>query len=225
MHSRAIGASRATRRSDRARWQAFCDSRSRRDDAMTESRTDVDAPTAMRPSRLQLAPGPWTTLIDGLCARFPAIARERWLDRFERGRVLDADGIELAPDMPYRVGLEVRYFREVPDEVAIPFQESVLHVDPHLVVADKPHFLPVTPGGGYVRETLLARLIARLDNPDLVPLHRIDRATAGLVLFSANPRSRADYQSLFAQRRIVKHYEAVALALPSGCFRCNTARV
>src|SRR5690606_8220866 len=100
------------------------------------------------------------------------------------------------------------------DEPTIPFAESVLHVDAHLVVADKPHFLPVTPSGGFVRETLLARLVRRLGNPDLVPLHRIDRETAGLVLFSANPATRDAYQSLFRLRRIRKHYEAIAPALP-----------
>jgi tRNA pseudouridine32 synthase/23S rRNA pseudouridine746 synthase len=168
----------------------------------------------MTPSRLQLPPGAWSTVLDCLCDRFPAIGRDAWIDRFERGRVLDALGDPLALDAPYRIGAEVRYFREVVDEPVIPFAESVLHVDEHLVVADKPHFLPVTPAGGFVRETLLARLVQRLGNADLVPLHRIDRDTAGLVLFSANPATRAAYQALFRERRIRKHYEAIAPALP-----------
>ena len=172
----------------------------------------------LAPSRLQLPPGPWRTVLDCLCARFPAISREVWRDRFARGRVLDAGGAPLAVDAPYRVGAEIRYFREVEDEAAIPFEEAVLHVDAHLVVADKPHFLPVTPAGGHVRETLLARLVQRLGNPDLVPLHRIDRDTAGLVLFSANPATRDAYQSLFRQRRIHKRYEAIAPALPGLSF-------
>jgi tRNA pseudouridine32 synthase/23S rRNA pseudouridine746 synthase len=169
-------------------------------------------------SRLQLPPGPWRTVLDGLCARFPAIAREVWVDRFARGRVLDAGGATLAVDAPYRVGAEIRYFREVVDEPDIPFAETLLHVDAHLVVADKPHFLPVTPAGGHVRETLLARLVRRLGNPDLVPLHRIDRDTAGLVLFSADPGTRATFQALFRQRRIRKRYEAIAPALPGVVF-------
>jgi tRNA pseudouridine32 synthase/23S rRNA pseudouridine746 synthase len=172
----------------------------------------------MRPSRLQLPPGAWTTVLDCLCDRFPVIRRDAWIDRFERGRVLDALGNPLAVDAPYRVGAEVRYFREVADEPAIPFAETVLHADDHLVVADKPHFLPVTPAGGFVRETLLARLVQRLGNPHLVPLHRIDRDTAGLVLFSTNPDTRAAYQALFRERRIRKHYEAIAPALPGRSF-------
>lgn len=169
-------------------------------------------------SGLQLPPGHWPTVLDCLCARFPAITPDQWCDRFARGRVLDAAGVPLAVDAPYRLGAEIRYFREVVDEAPIPFEESLLHVDAHLVVADKPHFLPVVPAGGYVRETLLARLVRRLGNPDLVPLHRIDRDTAGLVLFSANPQTRDAYQSLFRLRRIRKHYEAIAPALPGSSF-------
>ena len=85
-------------------------------------------------SRLQLPPGVWETLLDGLCARFPAIPREAWVDRFARGRVLDATGDALALDAPYRLGAEVRYFREVADEPVIPFAESVLHADADLAV-------------------------------------------------------------------------------------------
>lgn len=177
-------------------------------------------------SCLQLPSGPWLTVIDCLCARFPAIGRETWVDRFARGRVQDADGAPLAIDAPFRVGAEVRYFREVADEVAIPFEESVLHVDANLVVADKPHFLPVMPAGRFVRETLLSRLVRRLGNPDLVPLHRIDRETAGLVLFSANPMSRDAYQSLFRLRRIRKQYEAIAPPLPNLVFpRLHVSRL
>src|SRR3546814_5175717 len=125
-----------------------------------------------------LPPGDWPTLIDGLCARFPAIPREQWRDRFARGRVQDRDGEPLAAVHPYRVGMELRYFREVPDEEPIPFRETVLHADDDLWVVDKPHFLPVVPAGRHVAETLLARLQRMSGNADLVPLHRIDRATA-----------------------------------------------
>lgn len=165
-------------------------------------------------SSLQLPAGTFASLLDGLCARFPKVSRAQWLDRFARGRVLDVRQQPLPAEAPYRVGDTIFYFREVVDETLIPFEETILHVDEHLVVADKPHFLPVVPAGVYVRETLLARLVERLDNPNLVPLHRIDRGTAGLVLFSAEPRSRDAYQSLFRERRIEKRYEAIAPGLP-----------
>jgi len=176
----------------------------------------VDAMTL--PSRLQLPPGHWSSLLDGLCARFPRIDRAQWQDRFARGRVQDAQGRALAPDMPWQVGLEIQYFREVADEPVIPFAETILHLDAHLLVADKPHFLPVTPAGGYVRETLLSRLVARTGNTELVPLHRLDRLTAGLVLFSTQAATRDAYQRLFRERRIGKTYEALAPALPGLAF-------
>jgi len=169
-------------------------------------------------STVHLPAGGWTTALDALCAQFAAISREQWLDRIARGRVLDGQGVAITPQTPYRAGVRIHYYREVMDEPVIPFTETVLHVDEHLVVADKPHFLPVTPAGGFVEQTLLRRLMRRLDNPALVPLHRIDRATAGLLLFSANPASRAAYQALFRERWIDKRYEALAAALPDASF-------
>lgn len=169
-------------------------------------------------STLYLPPGSWRTVLDCLCERFSAISREQWLERIARGKVLDADGQPILVDHAYREGLCIHYFREVPNETPIPVQESIIYADEHLVVADKPHFLPVTPAGEYVEQTLLRRLIRTFDNPDLVPLHRIDRHTAGLVLFSANKQTRSAYQALFPTRQIEKRYEAIAPALPDLAF-------
>ncbi len=169
-------------------------------------------------STVHLPRGDWATVLDALCARFPRITREQWLDRMARGVVFDADGRSIEPERAYRFGMRVHYFREVAAETPIPFDASVLYRDEHLVIADKPHFLPVMPAGTYVRETLLTRLIERLDNPHLVPLHRIDRATAGLVMLSPNPKTRSQYQALFREqargKRIDKFYEALAPGLP-----------
>jgi tRNA pseudouridine32 synthase/23S rRNA pseudouridine746 synthase len=170
------------------------------------------------PSTLRLPPGRWPTLLDGLCAHFPRVSRERWLDRFARGRVLDGDGRALRADAAYVAGATTRYFREVDDEPVVPFDERLVHVDDELVVADKPPFLPVAPTGAWVHETLLARLVRRLGHRELVPLHRIDRLTSGLVLFSANPATRARYQALFRERRIEKEYHALAAPLPALAF-------
>ncbi|MFV3405210.1 pseudouridine synthase [Pseudomonas sp. NY15463] len=175
-------------------------------------------PARQQASTVCLPPGQWVTVLDCLSDHFKAIGREQWLDRFARGRVLDAQGQAVAADLAYRPGMRLHYFREVLNEKPIPVQEDILYVDEHLVVADKPHFLPVTPTGEYVEQTLLRRLIRRLDNPHLVPLHRIDRHTAGLVLFSANPETRSAYQRLFPERRIDKHYQAIAAALPQHTF-------
>lgn len=149
-------------------------------------------------------------MLDCLCDRFAHVARAVWVQRLDEGRVTDAEGRPLDRDTPYRVGLTVRYGRANPAETPIPFSEEVLHVDAHLVVAYKPPFLPVTPTGPWVEQTLLHRLRHRLALPDLVPLHRLDRLTSGLVLLSAEPATRARYHALFRERRIEKRYEAVA---------------
>jgi tRNA pseudouridine32 synthase/23S rRNA pseudouridine746 synthase len=165
-------------------------------------------------SHLQLPPSAAVSLLDALCAQFPAIPMAVWRERFARQRVLGAGGLVLAPDAPAFPGLDVFYYREVEDEAPLPVQETVLHVDAHLIVVDKPHFLPVVPAGRFVRETLLARLSRAFPGDDLAPLHRIDRLTAGLALVSRNPVTRDCYQALFRERRITKHYEAIAPALP-----------
>ena len=162
-------------------------------------------------------------MLDCLCERFPAVSRVQWLDRMARGRVVDGDGQTVTPETPHRVGLEIHYYREVPHEPPIPFDEVVLHADADLLVVDKPHFLPVAPAGAHVHETLLGRLIRRTGNDALAPLHRIDRETAGLVLFSTRLQSRARYQALFRERRIEKQYEAIAPALPELAFPCVRA--
>ncbi|WP_167763493.1 pseudouridine synthase [Xanthomonas arboricola] len=164
----------------------------------------------MAASQFQLPMGGWATILEALCACFPSVDAATWRDRFARGRVLDANAQVLDVSAPYRLGAEIYYFREVADEPVIAAAEAVVHADAHVVVACKPHFLPVVPAGVYVRETLLTRLVRHFDNPALVPLHRIDRDTAGLVLFSANPATRGIYQALFRERRIRKHYLAVA---------------
>lgn len=183
--------------------------------AMLPARPMLDGIPA---SQFQLPPGPWSTVLEALCACFAGVDAATWRDRFARGRVLDAEGRALDASAAYRLGAEILYFREVADEPVIPFAETVVHADAHVVVACKPHFLPVVPAGAYVRETLLTRLVQRLDNPALVPLHRIDRETAGLVLFSANPATRGIYQALFRERCIRKHYLAVAPPLPGLTF-------
>jgi tRNA pseudouridine32 synthase/23S rRNA pseudouridine746 synthase len=126
------------------------------------------------------------------------------------GSVCDADGKALAPDTPFCAGARIHYFRALETEAPIPLQETVLYRDAHLLVADKPHFLPVIPSGKYLHETLLVRLKHRLGLDDLVPIHRIDRDTAGLVLFSINPATRDAYHALFRDHAVDKRYEAIA---------------
>ncbi len=150
------------------------------------------------------------SLLDFLAERLPAVPRDAWRERMEEGDVLDERGARVEPDRPFEAGLRLYYYRSLPSEPALPFEETVLYQDEHLVVADKPHFMPVTPSGRYLHHTLLVRLKRRLGLPELSPLHRIDRDTAGLVLLSVQQRTRGAYQALFRDRQITKHYDAIA---------------
>ncbi len=158
-------------------------------------------------------------MLDFFAARFPAIARATWQARMAQGKVVDEHGVLVTPQRPFQAHLRVYYYRDVPAEPRVAFHEVVLYQDAHLVVVDKPHFLPVVPSGDYLSETVLVRLKRKLGIDTLVPIHRIDRDTAGLVLFSAQPASRDAYHALFRERCVKKYYEAIApwrtdLALP-----------
>lgn len=171
-------------------------------------------------SRVQVPAGiAPTTALAFLIAHFPSVSPETWRSRFGRGLVLSANGEPLAMDARVTAGDDLHYYRELDTEPRIPFEAEVVWRDEHLLIADKPHFLPVIPAGRWVRESLLARLRHTLGLVDLVPLHRIDRHTAGLVAFSLDPATRATYQALFPRREVRKVYEAIApfragLALP-----------
>lgn len=162
------------------------------------------------PSCVGLPAGPWRTITDFLIERFPAIGREVWLERMRSGQVVDEFGELVTPERPYRGHIRVYYYRALPTETRVPFEATVLYQDAHLVVADKPHFLPVTPSGHYLQETLLVRLKNLLGIDALIPIHRIDRETAGLVMFAVQPAERDAYQSLFRRHEVTKHYQAVA---------------
>lgn len=167
--------------------------------------------TAPRPSIVtlpDLAPPP--SILDFFDHRFPRVGRETWRQRIVRGKVLGEDGAPIGLGTSYVAGTRLLYFREVEREPAVPRGERIVFESREILVADKPHFLPVTPAGPYVNECLLYRLLRRTGLRDLAPVHRLDRETAGLVLLSADPATRSLYGGLFARGAVVREYLAVA---------------
>ena len=163
-------------------------------------------------TRLRLpASGPWASVQEYVLDRFGHVDPDGIRRRFASGQVVAADGAPIPADTPLGVHDDLWYYRDVPDEAPLPVTHTLLHRDEHLVVIHKPHFLPTTPGGRFVQETALVRLRNELGLDDLVPLHRLDRATAGVVMFSANPATRGAYHLLFERRAVAKTYEAVVL--------------
>lgn len=145
-----------------------------------------------------------------LCTQFAHISAQEWQQRFENGLVYDAEGKRLNLNTPYSAHQDIYYYRFLTHEVAVPFLHQILFENEHLLVVDKPHFLTMSPTGQYVQETLLVRLKKQTQNEQLTPIHRLDRETAGVVLFSKQPETRAVYQQLFAERQVQKTYHAIA---------------
>ena len=162
-------------------------------------------------SRVYLPAGEsYPTLLDFFIANFPHIEPSEWGARFCEGLVMTADGQPVAASDAYQPNAHLLYFRRLAREPEIPFEEEILYQDDHILVADKPHFLPVTPSGLYLHQTLLNRLKKKTGLQHLSPIHRIDRDTAGLVIFCIQPDERAHYQNLFRDRVVTKVYEVVA---------------
>lgn len=159
--------------------------------------------------------GPWDTAMDYMMHRWGHIDPQGIEDRFDAGEIVGEAGIPLDRATPLRHHTFIWYYRTLPPEVRIPVELTILHQDEHLLVVDKPHFLPTTPGGTYIQESALVRLRNQLNLPDLIPMHRLDRMTAGILLLSTNPETRGKYQVLFEKRQVQKEYECVAAAEPA----------
>ena len=162
------------------------------------------------PSTVSVPAGAWATVLEFLAARLPVLNSDEWAARFAAGQVLNDHGQAMAASEPCRAGMRLHYYRHLPDEPQALQSEAIVFQDECLVIADKPHFMPVTPGGPFLQRSLLVRLKRRLGLPHLSPIHRIDRETAGLVAFAVQPSMRAPYQALFRDRAVEKMYEAVA---------------
>ena len=184
------------------------------------ARVPMPSPLPVRdgvsPTRLRVPPsGPWESFAEYVVERFGHLDAADLLRRIDAGDFVASDGRPVDRGMPLGAQEFVWYHRELPTEEPVPYREEILHADRDLVVVDKPHFLPTTPTGRFLRESALVRLRLRLENPELTPVHRLDRPTAGLVMFSARPATRGAYQSMFERREVTKVYEAVS-ARPEG---------
>ncbi|GAA4356089.1 pseudouridine synthase [Kangiella marina] len=166
---------------------------------------------ANRPSFIQLPDSDnYATVIDFLVSHFPHISKQTWLQRAANGKLFWKDGASIAIDTQYQANRLVGYYREVVAEPKIPFEETIIESNSHFIIAHKPPFLPVMPGGVFVNECLQERLIKRTGIKALQAVHRLDRDTSGLVLLSTNPDTRHQYHQLFADRTISKRYQAVS---------------
>lgn len=150
------------------------------------------------------------TIADYLITRFYPNDPQIIHARFNTGEVRLDDGTILTGDSPYMPGERIWYFRELADEPQLPSDMPVLYEDEHVLAIDKPHFLPTTPRGAYIAQTALTKLRVREQNPLLIPIHRLDRPTAGVLLFAKTVEARRPFQMMFQHRQVSKTYRAVA---------------
>jgi tRNA pseudouridine32 synthase/23S rRNA pseudouridine746 synthase len=184
-------------------------------------RLGLDAARLRTPDRTPAEDaGRWETLRDHLLHRLPRVTPERIDALLAERRIVGVDG-PIGPHTPYAPGVYLWMHRDLPDEVPVPFPIGVVHRDEHVLVVDKPHFLATIPRGRHVAETALVRLRRDLDLPELSPAHRLDRPTAGLVLFVVRREHRGAYQTLFRDRRVEKAYTALAPHDPALDLPCT----
>lgn len=140
------------------------------------------------------------------------MAVEELAARAAAGEIVDADGRPLDLAAPATPNTSIYLYRDLPDEVPVPFDLPALYRDENIIVVDKPHFLATMPRGRHVTQTALVRLRRQLGCDLVAPAHRLDRLTAGVLLFTLRPQVRSAYQDLFAARRVAKEYRALAPA-------------
>ncbi|PHS15314.1 MAG: pseudouridine synthase [Kangiella sp.] len=176
--------------------------------------TPLTIKQGVSPSCLYLNEGNWKTIFEYFCSSFPHISHEESLLRFSQGEVRFEDGRIISPNTPFKRDVKIFYYRELPSEIKVPFEEKVIFENERFLIVDKPHFLPVAPSGEYLHETLIVRLRNKLKLDELELCHRLDRETAGLVLVIKKQEYRAKYHRLFSERNITKVYHAIS-NLPS----------
>ncbi len=187
------------------------------------ARAPLPVRDGLNPSRVRLPEsGPWPTTLGYLRQRFYG-DEQRLAEKVAAAEVVDATGTPVDEHTPFVADSFVFLYRDPAPEVRVPFELEVLFADEHLLVVDKPHFLATTPRGAYVVESATVRLRRDRGEPDLSPVHRLDRVTAGVLIFSRRPAERGAYQELFARRQVRKSYRAVAPFRPDLTFPLDVA--
>lgn len=170
------------------------------------------------PDRIRMPAGlDVKTVAEFFAVEYPDEAT-RWHEMIERGEIVDEHARVVDAQTRYAPTRFLYFYRDPAPEIPVPFELEVLHHDDELLVVDKPHFLATIPRGAHITETAVVRLRKEFDLPELTPAHRLDRMTAGVLVFVIQRRHRRAYQELFVDRQVAKEYRAVARHDPSLTF-------
>ncbi len=162
----------------------------------------------MTPTRVRDSPAKWETMLDWLVERLPAHVPVQQM--VERSEFVYRDGTAIQAGDPYRHHTYVWFHRDVKPEPEVPGRIHLIHQDERIVVVDKPPFLATIPRGTHIRQSVVVRLRDELSLPELTPMHRLDRATSGLLALTTQKRWRGIYQPLFDRRKVTRTYLALA---------------
>lgn len=155
------------------------------------------------------AEAPWSTIRDFLLDKLGP-GRDSVDPMLSRQEFVDEQGRPISGDEPYRPNFFIFFHRELRPEAEVPGTLDVLHRDDRIIVFDKPHFLSTIPRGRHVLQSAVVKGREATGLPELSAAHRLDRGTAGVLLMTTAKRWRRAYQDVFAHRRVVKVYEAIA---------------
>jgi 23S rRNA pseudouridine1911/1915/1917 synthase len=147
------------------------------------------------------------TLLSHLASLYPHSNSQAWQQNLDNGEVT-LDGMTATGGESVASGQSLVWNRPPWTEPDAPQHFEVLLDDPHLLAVNKPGGLPTLPGGGFLENTLL-RLVQK-QTPNANPVHRLGRATTGIVLFAKTPQAAAKLSADWNTPRVQKIYRALA---------------
>ena len=147
------------------------------------------------------------TLLAHLASLYPHSTPQAWQQNLNN-REVTINGITAAGNESLTSGQTLVWNRPPWIEPDSPQHFEVLFNDPHLLAVNKPGGLPTLPGGGFMENTLL-RLVQK-QTPSANPVHRLGRATTGIVLFAKTPQAASKLSANWNTSKIQKIYRALA---------------
>jgi 23S rRNA pseudouridine1911/1915/1917 synthase len=147
------------------------------------------------------------TLLSHLASLYPHSTPQAWQQNLNNCEVT-INGVTATGSESLVSGQTLVWNRPPWMEPDTPQHFEVLFNDPHLLAVNKPGGLPTLPGGGFMENTLL-RLVQK-QTPNANPVHRLGRATTGIVLFAKTPQAAAKLGADWNTPRIQKIYWALA---------------
>ena len=142
-----------------------------------------------------------------MASHYPDATSQTWQPKLYNGEVT-LNGVTAAGSESVTLGQTLGWNRPPWIELDPPRHLEVLFEDSDLLAVNKPSGLPTLPGGGFLENTLLRLVQAQTPNANAV--HRLGRATTGIVLFAKTPQAALNLFANWNAPKIQKIYRALA---------------